>query len=115
LMVMVEGCMARPAVAVRLSVEVIGRVDAVAMERGLSRQAVLEQFVLAGLEAVPDPGFAGDITAMMREAREAKEAKPVPKPIPELRRASEVSPRRDVLVARQRRLNEAKDRAEGKR
>jgi hypothetical protein len=97
--------MARPAVAVRLSVEVIGRVDAVAVERGLSRQAVLEQFVLAGLGAVPEA----------TSKPEPKPARPVPKPIPELRRASEVSPRRDVLVARQRRLNEAKDRAEGKR
>jgi hypothetical protein len=96
---------ARPAVAVRLSVEVIGRVDALAVERGLSRQAVLEEFVLAGLGAIPDPGSTPP----------AKPPRPVPRPIPELRRASEVSPRRDVLVARRRRLNEAKDRAEGKR
>jgi hypothetical protein len=97
--------MARPAVAVRLSVEVIGRVDALAERGGVSRQAVLEGFILACLEELPvsEPGS------------KPKPARPVPAPIPELRRASEVSPRRDVLVARQRRLNEAKDRAEGKR
>jgi hypothetical protein len=98
--------MARPAVAVRLSVEVIGRVDALAERRGVSRQAVLEEFVLACLNGLAREG---------ETTPKPKPPRPVPKPIPELRRASEVSPRRDVLVARQRRLNEAKDRAEGKR
>jgi hypothetical protein len=100
--------MARPAVAVRLSVEVIGRVDAVASERGLSRQAVLEEFVLAGLGVVAEPGSRA---WMKGEQPEPKPARPLPAPIPELRRASEVSPRRDVLIARQRKLNEATGRA----
>lgn len=88
--------MAKVPIALRLAPEDVERVDAYAKKRKVSRQVVLETFVLGGLDdssrGVPD--LAAEEMASLQESKRAVRDAHAARAIPGVTTASEIARRR---------------------